>query len=284
MTGECGIFPRGTALDYHKEGPGRVLTSSLAKILVSDTPWHAWTNSRLNPNYHEEEKEAFDLGTVAHALMLEGLSIATVLDFPDWKTKAAREARDSCRACGQIPILTKHWARVQAMVAAGKAQIAAHREASDVFTDAGKPELTLAWVDDHDVPCRARLDWLRNDLLRIADYKSVGNTANPETISRTLISAGWDVQASFYLRGLKKITDKNSQFLFVAQETEPPYALSVIGIGPDILWLGEKKVQAAIDLWAKCLDSGHWPGYADRICYPILPAWEENRWVEKELR
>lgn len=277
---ECGIFARGAI----ERSDGRALSASLAKTLCADSPLHAWTNSRLNPDYVSEEKEIFDLGTVAHALMLEGLNAATVLDFPDWKTKAAREARDAARAQRQTPILTKHWDRVQLMVAAGKAQLAAHKQASEVFTDAGKPEMTLAWVDDHDVPCRARLDWLRNDLRRIADYKSTGTSANPETVARTAVSQGYDIQSAFYLRGLKKITGKDADFVFVVQEDFVPYALSVVGMGPDFLWAGERKVQHAIDTWAECLETGRWAGYTNQIVYPVLPVWEETRITEQELR
>lgn len=277
---ESGIFPRGEL----ERSDGRALNASLAKILCADSPLHAWTNSRLNPDFVREEKEIFDIGTVAHALMLEGLNAATILDFPDWKTKAAREAREAARAQGQTPILTKHWDRVQLMVNAGKLQLAAHRQASDVFTDKGKPELTLAWTDDHGVPCRARLDWLRNDHKRIADYKSTGTSANPEGVARLAVSQGFYIQAAFYLRGLKKLTGNEADFLFVVQEDYPPYALSVVGMGPDFLWAGERKVQHAIDVWAKCLESGRWEGYADQIVYPVLPAWEENRITEKELR
>lgn len=279
---ECGIFEKSRG-EYHG-GNGQALTASIAKILCADSPLHAWTNSRLNPDYAPEEKEIFDLGTVAHALMLEGLNAATVLDFPDWKTKAAREARDEARAKRQTPILAKHWSRVELMVAAGKAQLAAHKQASEVFTDAGKPEMTLAWVDDHDVPCRARLDWLRNDLKRIADYKGTGTSANPEGIARLAVSQGWDIQSAFYLRGLRKIAGKDADFVFVVQEDSMPYALSVVGMGPDFLWAGERKVQHAIDTWAECLETGRWAGYTNQIVYPVLPAWEENRIVEQELR
>lgn len=267
------------------------LTASLAKILISESPLHCWTASpRLNPNYVREEKEIFDLGTIAHALMLQGVNAGLVFDVDDWRTAAAREARTAARAEGRIPILRKHWARVQEMVQAGKLQLASHREAADLFTDAGKAEQTITWVDDHQVVCRSRLDWLRNDFRRIGDYKSTGMSVNPEQLARIAVSAGWDLQSAFYLRGLSKIDpqdplqNKNREFLFAAQEDHPPYVLTVVGMGPDFLWAGQSKVQRAIDLWAKCIESGKWPAYPDRIIYPVLPAWEEQRIEQADLR
>ncbi len=260
------------------------LSASIAKILIAESPLHAWTNHpKLNPDFKREEKEVFDLGTVAHALMLQGESIAEVIHAPDWRTKDAQMLRDKTRTEGRVPILSKHWDRVKEMVAIGQKQISEHREAKDAFTDAGKPEQTLIWVDDHGVVCRSRLDWLRNDYKFIYDYKTLGRTANPDELTR-ITCTEWALQACFYLRGLKAVTGVEATMRFVAQETEPPYAVSVIGLGPDVLCIGQKQVQFAIDLWAKCLESGRWPGFPDRVCFPVLPAWQEAAWLEKELR
>lgn len=259
------------------------LSSSIAKILIGQSPLHAWTAHRLlNPNFKEEEKEVFDLGTVAHALMLQGLEVAVVLDHPDWKTNKAKEERAAARFAKGVPILRKHWDRVQAMVAAGKQQIAAHREAKDAFTD-GEPEFSIEWTDDHDVRCKGRLDWIRTNKKRIFDYKTTDASANPETISRMAVSQGWDIQSSFYLRGIQRLFNVEAEFFFVVQETSPPYALSIVGMGPDFLWNGQDKVQRAIDKWHECLTSDAWPGYPDRVAYPQLPKWEEMKTEERQL-
>lgn len=259
------------------------LNASVAKILVNETPLHAWTaHPRLNPGFVREEKEIFDLGTVAHALMLQGLEHAAILDFDDWRKKEAKDMRDQLRASGNVPILRKHWNRVQAMVDAGKRQLAAHKEAKNAFSD-GKPEQSLVWEDDHGVICRARLDWLHDSRKRFSDYKSTGMTANPDAISRSMFGAGWDVQEAFYRRGLKKL-GFDAVGTFVCQEDSAPYALSAIGFNPLIQRVGDGKVQMAIDLWAKCLESYEWPGYPDRTCYPIMPKWMEDQAMEKELQ
>lgn len=262
------------------------LSSSIAKILIRETPLHAWAaHPRLNPNFVREEKEIFDIGTVAHSLMLQGLKTAIVFDIDDWRKAEARKARAEARAEGKVPVLRKHWARVQEMVAAGKVQIAAHREARNAFT-AGKPEQTLVWTDESSdglpVICRARLDWLHDSRLIIDDYKSTGRDVNPENIASKVVD-DWDIQEAFYRRGVKKVFGTEARFRFVAQENTEPYALCVIAFGPDIQWMGDKKVQHAIDLWAQCLSSGKWPGYPDRICYPMLPKWAEEAWLRKEI-
>lgn len=271
--------------EYHNDPCGvPSLSSSIAKILVADTPLHAWTcHPRLNIDFQREEKEIFDRGAVAHALLLQGLEVGVVLDYPDWKTKKAQEERISLRQAGKTPILQKHWDVVQQMITRAKQQLAAHKEASNAFMD-GKPEQTLIWIDEASdgtpVHCRARLDWLHDSHLIIDDYKSTGRDVNPLNIGGKLNN--WEIQESFYRRGVKKLFGLDAQFRFIAQENTEPYALSVIGFGPDIQWLGDAKVQRAIDLWAKCLESGNWPGYPDRICYPILPKWAEDEEVRRQ--
>ena len=270
------------AEEYHADKIADVpcLSASIATILCNDSPLHAWTaHPKLNPNFVPEDTKATDIGRIVHALLLEGFSVAAILDYPDWRTKEARTARDAARQAGKIPLLSKDWTHVEAMVYAAHRQLGAHAEAKNAFTD-GKPEVTMVW-DEDGVACKARIDWLHDDYRFIDDYKTAAS-ANPEQFTRNLFSYGYDIQAAFYLRGLKAITGKDATFRFIAQEKEPPYALSVISLGPDVLMLAEKKILYAIDLWRKCLASGEWPAYPTRVCWAELPTYEETRWLKRE--
>lgn len=275
-----------SADEYHADQVGAdvpCLSFSIAKLLCNDTPAHAWwAHPKLNPNWEPKDTAAMDVGRIAHALLLEGVSVAEILDFPDWRTNAAKEARDLARSLRKIPILAKDWPPIQAMVAAAREQLASHKEASDAFTS-GNAEQTIIWEEDG-VRCKSRLDWLHDDHRHIDDLKTSGVTANPSDLSRTMFSQGWDIQAAMYIRGLRAADPKcNPTFRFIVVENYPPYALSVIGVGPDALMIGEKKVQWAIDKWRECLTSNQWPGYPRRICYPELPSYLENQWLEKEM-
>lgn len=58
---------------YHQDpAPQPSLSSSIAKILLDQSPRHAWlAHPKLNPNYVAEEDSRFDIGTAAHVMMLE---------------------------------------------------------------------------------------------------------------------------------------------------------------------------------------------------------------------
>jgi hypothetical protein len=272
-----------SAAQYHADPcPSPSLSSSIAKVLCNDSPRHAWTmHPKLNPNYEPEESGAFDLGTAAHDLLLQGDMNVVIIEANDYRTKAAQEARDAARAEGKNPLLSKVWGDVQAMAKAARTQLDAMKDRPILFTE-GRAEHTLTWQEENGVWCRARLDWLRDDLAAIDDLKTTSTTANPEAISRTLFGNGYDLQAAFYLRGLKAVTGHDSIFRFAFVETYPPFATSVVALSPGALLLAEKKCLYAIEEWGKCLESDKWPAYPQRTCYADLPTWVESAWLTKE--
>jgi hypothetical protein len=173
------------------------------------------------------------------------------------------------------------------MVEAFRGQLDQHRDGgAQMFSD-GEAEQTLVWLED-DVWCRARLDWRRKDPHAIDDYKTTSGSANPDKWARTMFDAGHDLQAAWYLRGLRALTgerlDDPAAFRFAVQETFPPYAVSVIALNPDAMFLAEKKCEYALEQWRDAMASHDWRGYPRRTAYATLPAWEEARWLEKELR
>jgi PDDEXK-like domain of unknown function (DUF3799) len=262
---------------------GPSLSASTIHTLLAQSPRHAWTaHPRLNPAYQAEEREAFDLGTAAHAFLLEGDDAFTLLPYPDYRTRAARDQRDEARRAGKVPLLENRWADVVAMATQAWRQIGLHprpRPLSD-----GRPERTLVWQEGR-IWCRARLDWLRLDTKGFDDYKTTSGSAHPDVwIRGSLFANGYDIQAVWYQRGIQAVFGHLAEPRFVVQETFLPHALSVIGLGPDVLTLATKKVLAALEIWEECLTTDTWPAYPARTCHATLPPWEEARWLEREER
>ena len=282
MTLKPGIHPDIPAEVYHADpAPEPSLSAGIAHRLISQSPLHAWTrHPRLNPAHQEQERGILDFGSAAHALLLQGLDICEVIEAPDWRTAAAREARDAARKSGLIPLLRKDWDRMVELCETVKRQIAQLDVAPLPFHD-GQPEQTLIWKEPNGVWCRARVDWLHSAGDVIDDAKSTGTSASPFVWSRNrLFADGKDIQAVFYRRGLKALTGIDATWRFIVFETEPPYALSVISLAPTAIELAERKVDRALELWKRCLESDTWPGYPTEVAYAELPVWEENRYLE----
>lgn len=274
------------AAQYHQDPCDQPsLSASIAHLLVTASPAHARAaHPKLNPDFKQEDDSKFDIGTVAHKLILEGLNVIEVVNADSWRAKWAQEARDVARAHGRVPLLPHHAEEVERMVEAVWMQI------SDLEVDpfpfqSGDAEQTLVW-DENGVTCRARIDWL-HPLKRatIDDLKTTSRYANPEAWQRgPLYDHGCDLQAAFYLRGLRAVTGVEATWRWVVVETRAPYALSVISPAASVLAIGDAKVEKALTLWKRCLETGEWPAYPREVVYAELPAWIESAWLEREAR
>ena len=118
---------------------------------------------------------------------------------------------------------------------------------------------------------------------------------------RSIPKMGYDIQAAFYLRGLKAVSGKgvipieavtkepfphystNPDFVFMVQETEAPYMVYFVGLPPAYLEVGAAKVQIAIDRWTACMERNEWPGYEKRIMWADCPAWALAEIEEKMI-
>jgi hypothetical protein len=265
--------------DYHADRlhDRPSLSSGTIKRLLAQSPEHARANHpRLNPDFEPTVDAKFDVGTAAHRFLLEPelADRVVVVDAPDWRTKAAREAREAAREIGSTALLEKDWTRVQEMVAAVRARLPELDVTPPLLAD-GKAEQTVLWEDDG-VLCRARVDSLHDDLAAIDDLKTTSSSGNPIDWSRrTFWSIGADIQAVFYQRGIEALTGRKPAFRFIVAETEPPYAISVFDLAPSAIDLAERKIDHAIRLWRHCLETGSWPGYPRQVASIEVDAWQE---------
>jgi PDDEXK-like domain of unknown function (DUF3799) len=255
--------------EYHADCcPTPSLSSSVAKVLLRQSPAHAaMMHPKLNPSYVNSESSRFDLGTICHALLLEDDSSRLVtIEADDWRTKAAKEARDAARAEGRIPILVKQAAHLLKMVGTAR-DFLRNSELGDFRFQA---ERTIAW-QDNGIWCRARPDWLSDGRDLILDYKTCDD-ASPDSFIRQIGRMSYDLQAAFYLRGLQAV-GSSATFVFLAQEIEIPYACSLVALSNSYLELAAAKAERAVRTWSYCLKSGDWHGYTNKILYADPPSW-----------
>jgi hypothetical protein len=272
------------AAEYHTDPAATPsLSASIAHTLYTRSPLHAWTaHPKLNPDHQRREETRFDIGTTCHSILLEQRDveeIVEIIDAPDWRTKAAQEARDAARENGLIPLLADQVDGVTAMLTATRDQLARLDVWPAPFT-AGKPEQTLIWQEG-DVTCRALVDWLRDDHTVIDDLKTTGS-ASPFVWPRRLFDIGADLQARFYQRGVKALTGTEPVFRFVVVETAPPYALSVFSLSPAAEAIADAKIESALKVWAECVERDEWPAYAPRVYFAEAPAWAEAEFLARD--
>lgn len=252
-------------LTYHAHP---ALSSSGAKRIIQTCP----AVFKYERDNGRPEKRAFDFGHAAHGLVLGVGEPLVVVDAEDWRSKAAREERDAAYAAGQVPILASEYATVQAMADA----ITRHPLASALFDrDNGSAERSIFWHDDrHDVERRARIDWLTTAGGRpcAVDYKTT-ISADPAQIRRTVANLNYHQQDAWYIDGLTALGLEDPAFLFVFQEKNPPYLVTVVELDAIARRTGRDLNTRALNLFAECEATGVWPGYTSDIELIGLPTW-----------
>lgn len=243
------------------------LRSSTAWLLASKTPAHAFhVTPRLNPSYVREEKRHFDIGTVAHTLLLGKGNEIDVIDADDYRGKEARSLKELAYAGKRTPILRHELKEIEVMVAAIRRQL-------DAFADYGSLEQTpflhnetercIIWREDNGVMCRASLDGLSLDGDCLSEFKTEAESADPATWQWKARRYGYVFKLAFYCRGLSKLGISHSPTVrfFVAEKTAP-YLLSMVRVDDELLAREYERVLAAIKLWGRCLNQNRWPGYS----------------------
>lgn len=240
------------------------LSSTGAKVLVKESPAdYLWSLQ------NRVEKKAFDLGSAAHELILEGgLKSVEVFHFDSWRTKEARTARDECYAAGGVPMLEHELAAAYKMADAVKA----HKQASALLTE-GRPEVSaLVWDEEYQIHFQVRFDWLRNDGL-IVDLKSA-REANPREFNRDIAKFAYHVQASLYLRAADILGLQPPGYGWIVVQNEAPHHVSVIEYSEVDRTYGDLLMHTALRKYADGIHHGHWPAYED-VYTSHLPKYAE---------
>ena len=271
-----GLYPDLSNDAYQADPvPGRSLSSTGVRSLLDCPAKFKWQrdNGRL-------PKRAFDLGHAAHKEVLGVGECLVWVDAKDWRTKAAQEEEAVARAAGKVPLLLKDKPRVEAMAAA----LREDPYAAALFAPGtGVPEATIVWRDEASgVMCRARFDWLPHVetgwKLIVPDYKTTRD-AHPAACQKSIASYGYHQQADWYLSGLKALGlagEFDPSFVFVFQETTPPYVPQIITPDERAMEIAADLNRRAIDLYVHCTNTGRWPGYSDGPLTMPLPSWVER--------
>jgi hypothetical protein len=276
--------------DYHADNICETpsLSRSVIKDLISGCPAKAWNNHpRLNPNYKAKEKDIFDLGHAAHALLLEGLDKMAVIDADSWRKDSTKESATEARKNGKIPFLIEQAERISLMVIAAERQLVDSELGIKNLREEGDSELSYVW-NEHGIWMRVRPDWIRRDRLLCLDYKSTGTSADPEEYNKIVAQTGLDIQGAFYPRGVLAVEHpantqmfKPPEMVFMVQETYPPYLCTFIRLDPMFREMGEGKVHKGIAIWGDCLRNNRWPGYSNKIQTIDPKPWALASWEMK---
>lgn len=296
-----GLY-RMTEAAYHGDpAPEPSLSRSIAEKLLLESPLHARAaHPRLTKQEPTEEKNSRtrEIGSAGHALLLRQPTEIAVLDYDDFKSKAAQAERAAAQERGAIPLLKADHAQAVAMVDKARAALSSNYHPAiraltgDTAETFSGNEVTAVWRDRcGDNWARARMDRISitGDHITIIDYKTTELSVEPDAVARAIYNNNYHFQDAFYRRATRALfpeIDRHElklDFLFIMQEQEPPFEITVARVDAPGRVIGEKMVSDAFLLWRKCMAENWWPGYPGGIVDAEMPAYIDTRWCAREI-
>lgn len=207
-----------------------------------------------------------------------------VISADSYGSKAAQQCRDDARALGLTPILEhKLIAKIRRVEL-----VRARLELAGLSFDPEDCQVPVYWVeiasDGTPVQCAARLD-------QLVDYDEVASETDPYREQRTLVIRDlketrsirpkqwanavyefrYHMQAAVYRRAVLAVTGVPADFEWVL--VRPSSVPAVARRTPSHEWIemGEAEWSHAVDVWAKCVTSGMWPGWEMRGVETVYP-------------
>lgn len=141
----------------------------------------------------------------------------------------------------------------------------------------GRAEVSAFWTDPATgVACRCRPDFVSDvaeSAVILLDVKTFSD-ASPREFARQCARKSYAKQAAFYTDGFSLAADVDVlAFVFVAVETEWPFAANAMMLDDKSFEAGRRHYQRNLRTYAECLRTDIWPGYSSDITLIRLPQW-----------
>lgn len=225
----------------------------------------------------EAPREAFDVGSAAHAKIL-GVGSGVVAYPDEHLTKSGKVSTkkdtvtwaEEQRTAGLTPVSPDQIAAVNAMAEA----VLAHPDAGPLL-EHGMAEVSLIWDDpETGARCRGRIDYVRTDTL-LGDLKTA-ESPRPATWGGVSAKLRYPEQRIHYGNGWELLTGVRPRFLQIVVDKKPPHMVFVAEFDEPTEDKAAENVRHAIDQYAKATASGDWPGLPTGIHRISAPRWYLN--------
>ncbi len=273
-----GSLVRLSAREYHADPcPAPSLSSSVANVLLTKSPLHAWLRHPRLGGQAGEATDATDRGTLIHSLVLGTPFPGRVIDCEDFRSKPAREARDNALSLGLIPVKVGDMDPLERVAGAIKDEI----EYAGIRL-LGHSEAVATWEEDSPVgpvSCRGMLDhvWMNDIGAGVFDLKTC-RSAHPRACEKHVVEYGYDLQAAAYVSAIETIRPDlagrvSFTWLFIEELPGFRVALTVATLAGSMWERGRRRWARAVELWANCLAADKWPTYSAEPVRLECPAW-----------
>ncbi len=250
--------------EYHKRE--EFSRSQHTELWESPALFHGRHISRIYP---QETKKAWDVGTAAHACLLEpeGMdAVAIEIPVDTFRTKAGNPCASPLATAdytkwkedhpGRIHLTPNEFEAVRQMIA----NVRAHPAASLFLKHAIHFEYTIIWKDEETgLPLRARLDMICEFAAGfvVPEFKTARSVQARE-FSRDAYKLGYHRQQAMYTEAVEALFGPVILFPFICVDKKPAYQCEVFTLSPRALELGREENRAIRRDFARRIEDNDW--------------------------
>ena len=271
-----------TNKEYHSR-PG-LSKSGLMPFSVS--PYHF----RMEKEYQEPtdvfsvESKKFNVGTATHTQYLEPDKFSSEISLEPTVigSKLKKENKlvldgwkKDVLTTGKTPITQQQYQTIYNMYQ--ELHYGDNGSAQGLLAADGETEISYFWKDPiYGFDCKCRVDKVFTDYtIPPVDFKTTGQGANHENFVKIVGGLKYHWQAWFYLEGIKQVEGREyDKFLFLVQETTPPYAVAVYQLGYDAIFAAEQQIEPLRRQYAECLETDIWPSFNNEVQLIEMKPWD----------
>lgn len=256
----CTDYYSRTATRLNPRG-GPVSKSLLFDFYKSPYKWLHGKN--------KEVSKAMELGTIIHHAVLEPEkpleSLVAVSPYVDYRTKDAREWRDSQRIAGKV-IATEE------EVSMAKACAEVFREDYSQKFQAKTQNEVAVFGKIGETEVKGMIDMVPNGLDCLIDLKTTASIDSLESLQRNIVNRGMHWQAALYLDLWNAASgEKRIRFVFCFMETEYPHETAWVELSENLIDIGRAGYMNAIAKWQICVATDTWPKVIEGIAMIETP-------------
>jgi len=290
---EPGKFYRMSLFDYHYAAGVDWYSKTFLSDLVPPfgSPKEAQFNKKEQGGlgYFDAKMAKFHFGTAFHCYFLEPEKFKDEVRVqPVFSGKGAHAKRDAWKEkveyFQRAPISTKDFERIIKYEKALKS--GDYENARNiVYTPVEERfvETSGFWIDGRTgLPLKIRPDMLKSN----GEMWDLKNQSSPGYFDNVAMDLHYDMQAAMCIEGVRVITgERVNHFGFVVFHGDhEPYEVEVARADEGFLESGRMKLNEALDLVARCRETGKWPGrFQDVIRTLSPPLWRARKMMNSNF-
>lgn len=265
MSDHLGIIP---TLSHEQYLAATGVSHSHLKVIRDQSPAHLWTKL----NTPEVPTESQRIGTLTHRCLL----LPDTLDGAFWvkpedMSFATKEGKAWRAEHSDRPIVTHaEWSAAVGM----RDAVWKHPTAKRLLSNA-RYEQSVFVNDSQGTLRKLRPDVLPNGGNILPDIKTC-ESASEEDFTRTIGNFHYFSQGAWYLDGCKLAGMEFENFVLIAVEKTPPYAVACYVVDPVAIQYGRMLNNRDLAVYRQCIETNTWPAYSDKIEFIGLPKWMQK--------